>query len=131
MSGRNERFNNRMRSLDGLGIIHDRNRALSDHGIGVARMLDALDGPQKPHGQPLSPFERDLIQALNGVWLELGGRGHLVRTLDLICQNGRFRDESIQTLAGPVRYRSKRKLKAAERRYERQRALLEEIYSSQ
>jgi len=131
MSGRNERFNDRMRSLDGLRIVRSKNRAFSDLGLGVERTMDVLDGPQEPHEPSLSPFERDLIQALNGVWLELGGRGHLVPTFDLICRNGRFRDESITELAGPARYRSKRKLKAAERRYERQRALLEKLYFDQ
>jgi len=103
MNTRNDRFNRRMRSYDEyVDTFTDPSkiRALSDQGLGIKRICDAIDGEEPEEQEPTPTDETTQGRKLNAarMRLERAELGYLVPTLMLIVKNRKNRKESIWEL---------------------------------
>jgi len=101
MSWRSDRFNQGMRSTDFPDVDPAKNRTRSDEGLGVGRMLDALDYDDAAETLRERAFQSDRAKRLFAAEMQLAdaGKGHLTRVLLLIVENGSDRAASIAALS--------------------------------
>ena len=126
MSYRNGRLANGFLSLDRLGEEIDlvKSRVVSDEGLGVARMVAAIDlsggyadtrvrerdgttevVDSEDGGAAMArearAFAANRLRRFHAAEMKLrrAGLGYLLPTLALICKNGRYRNESIREIA--------------------------------
>ena len=121
MSYRNGRLANGFLSLDRLGEEIDlvKSRVVSDEGLGVARMVAAIDLSggyadtrvrerdgttevvDSEDGGAAMAREANRLRRFHAAEMKLrrAGLGYLLPTLALICKNGRYRNESIREIA--------------------------------
>lgn len=94
MSYRSDRFNRRMRHE----LYPD---SVSDLGLGVERMLDAIDYDPKAEAKEIAAEARERDQLLKNAIVALiaAGLGHTVPTLLLIIENINNREDSICEMA--------------------------------
>ena len=120
MSYRSERFNRRMKSLETTASGRDTSkwRALSDGGLGVERVLTALDGdedvPADASGttKPLDEDERDELLFNAEMRLVEAHRRHLIPVLLLIAENGPDRERSLRRIPARTYFRHRDELLA-------------------
>ena len=121
MSYRNARLANGFLSLDRLGEEIDlvKSRVVSDEGLGVARIVAAIDLSggyadtrvrerdgttevvDSEDGGSAMAREANRLRRFHAAEMKLrrAGLGYLLPTLALICKNGRYRNESIREIA--------------------------------
>ena len=121
MSYRNARLANGFLSLDRLGEEIDlvKSRVVSDEGLGVSRMVAAIDLSggyadtrvrerdgttevvDSEDGGAEWAREANRLRRFHAAEMKLrrAGLGYLLPTLALICKNGRYRNESIREIA--------------------------------
>jgi len=131
MSFRNDRFNQKMLSIDTSTIDMDKNRNFSDEGLGVNRVLDAIDYGDKAETEGEkrigAEFRHKLRKAKSR--LKKAGKGHLIRVLLLIVKNIENRQESIFEIATSKKsYKSSKTWNAARKMYFEHRFLLFEFF---
>jgi len=97
MSYRSERFNNAMRSTDYSDIDPAKNRNSSDGGLGVERMLDAIDYDDAKEEARERAIRAERAERLFVAEMQLveAGLRHLIPVLLLIVENGTDFRESI------------------------------------
>jgi len=100
MSRRSERFNKAMRSMDCEIVDPAKDRAMSDGGCGVARMIQAVDYDDKAETAREEAIRNAREERLFAAEMRLvgAGKGHLIRVLLLIVENIHNREESLRTV---------------------------------
>jgi len=121
MSYRSERFNNAMRSTDYSDIDPAKNRNSSDGGLGVERMLDAIDYDDAKEEARERAIRAERAERLFVAEMQLveAGLRHLIPVLLLIVENGTDFRESIGRMSPSSKSRN-----AARKKYFEHRALL-------
>ena len=111
MSGRNDRFNRSMKSLDGMLAGYSdlsKVKILGDGGVSLERLVEAVDySPLRERRRDSLRAERRLtrrkhrLAALSEAIsrLVIAGKGHLVPALLLIVRNGANRSASARMLS--------------------------------
>lgn len=112
MSRRSERFNKAMRSVDFESVTTDKNRATSDKGLGVERLLGAVDyddAAETARENSIRAEREDLLFAAETRLVE-AGKGYLIRVLLLIVENGADRELSLKSIPKRTYFRHRNEL---------------------
>lgn len=114
MSYRGDRFNKRMLSLDCADgkIDASKNRRLGDDGLGVERILDAVDFDAKRVGDVESAEIGQAQASAVGAVLRLicSDKLHLVKPLLLIFEHGANREASLRKIKKTTYFRVRNEL---------------------